>query len=105
MKYPVRNKQELIDTILIHQDSIKSYGVKKLGIFGSFVKDKVKESSDVDFYVEFFEGKKKFDSFMELIDLLEDITGRNVELITSESLSKYIGPYILKEVEYVKLAA
>ncbi len=102
---PVTNKKELIDSLLLHQDDIKFFGVKKLGIFGSFVKDKAQENSDVDFYVEFFEGKKNFDTFMELVDLLESITGRNIELITPQSLSKYIGPYILKEVEYVNLAA
>jgi predicted nucleotidyltransferase len=29
--------------------------------------------------------------------------GRNVDLLTPESLSPYIGPYIEKEVEYVQV--
>lgn len=42
---------------------------------------------------------------MRLGDLLEELTGRKIELVTLQSLSKYIGPYILKEVEYVPIAA
>jgi predicted nucleotidyltransferase len=36
---------------------------------------------------------------------LEDLFGRQVDLITTESLSPYIGPHILREVEYASLGA
>jgi len=36
---------------------------------------------------------------MRLGDLFEELTGRKIELVTPQSLSKYIGHYILKEVE------
>lgn len=42
---------------------------------------------------------------MELSFLLEEVLGATVELITLESLSPYLGPSILNEVEYVPLAA
>lgn len=42
---------------------------------------------------------------MELAFYLQNLLGRKVEIVTPQSLSKYIGPYILKEVEYVTLAA
>jgi len=96
---------ELIERILSNQSKILAYGVRRLGIFGSFVRDEVKEASDVDFFVEFIPENKTFDNFMRLGDLLEEITGRKIELVTPQSLSKYIGSYILKEVEYVPLAA
>lgn len=39
---------------------------------------------------------------MYVSDLLEKIfKGYNVEIVTKNGLSKYIGPYILKEIEYV----
>lgn len=40
-----------------------------------------------------------FDNFMQLAFLLEDLLNRPVELVTPESISPYIRPYILKEVE------
>ncbi len=101
----VLNKEELLVALVGNSQRIIDLGVKQLGFFGSFARNSATELSDVDFYVEFEEGKKTFDNFMDLAELLEEITGRKIELLTPESLSKHIGPYILKEVEYVDLAA
>ena len=105
MQSPVQNKKELIERILASQQRIRSYGVQRLGIFGSFVRDEAKENSDVDFFVEFYPEKKSFDSFMDLAFYLEELTGRKIEIVTPQSLNKYIGKYITQEVEYVSLAA
>lgn len=105
MQTPVKTKKELIERILLNQDKIRIYGVKRLGIFGSFVRDQVNEKSDVDFFIHFNPQHKTLKNFLRLAEMLEDITGRKIELVTPQSLSKYIGPYILKEIEYVPLAA
>ena len=105
MQTPVQTKSELIERILSAQQKIHSYGVNRLGIFGSFVRDKAKESSDVDFFVEFDIEYKTLKNFVGLAYYLQDLTGRKAEIVTPQSLSKYIGPYILKEVEYVSFAA
>jgi predicted nucleotidyltransferase len=86
-----------------NRDRIKSFGVNSLGIFGSFSKDTVNDTSDVDLLVEFIPEKKSFDNFMELSFFLESLLGRKVELVTPQSLSKHIGPHILNEVVNVSL--
>lgn len=101
----VNSKQQLFAALQQRKKEIKAFGVNRLGIFGSFVRNEVKEKSDVDFYVEFNAGKKNFDNFMDLAFLLQDITGRKIELLTPQSLSPHIGKHILSEVEYVPLAA
>jgi len=63
------------------------------------VRNQSEERSDVDILVEFEPEQKTFDNFMQLAFFLEDLSGRNVDLITIESLSPHIGPYILHEVE------
>jgi uncharacterized protein len=105
MQLPVQNKKELIERILASQQQIRSHGVQRLGIFGSFVRDEAKESSDVDFFIDFDIEYKTLKNFLGLADMLEELTGRKIEIVTPQSLSKYIGPYILKEVEYVPFAA
>lgn len=55
----------------------------------------------MDLLVEFIPGRKSFDAFMHLYDLLEERLGRRVELVTTEALSPYIGPHILAEAEDV----
>jgi hypothetical protein len=40
---------------------------------------------------------------MDLSFFLEELFGRKVEIVTPQSLSKFIGPHILKEVQHVSL--
>jgi uncharacterized protein len=75
-------------------------GVKRVGLFGSFSRGENKEGSDIDFLVEFNEGQKSYDNFIELSFLLEEIFKNKVDLLTLESLSPYLKPYILKEIEF-----
>lgn len=96
-----QTKKKVLAIIQDNQDKIKTFGVKKLGLFGSFARQEQNVKSDVDLLVEFEQGKKTFDNFIQLSFLLEDLFKRRVELVTTEALSPYIGPRILQEVEYV----
>jgi len=80
-------------------------GVRRLGLFGSFARGEQGADSDVDLLVEFTPGQKTFDNFMQLAFFLEDLFHRRVELVTPESLSPYLRPYIMDEVEYASVAA
>lgn len=100
-----RSKEELLTIISEHQHQIKDFGVKRCGIFGSVVRSKQTARSDVDVLVEFEPNQKTFDNFMRLALFLEELFGRKVDLVTVESLSPYIGPHILQEVEYAALGA
>ena len=96
----VNNKSELFSALFRNQARLKQFGVKRCGVFGSFARGMQSDQSDVDILVEFEPGKKSFDNFMGLAFFLEELIGRKVELVTPESLSPYIGPHILREVEY-----
>jgi predicted nucleotidyltransferase len=100
----IENKKALMQILYTNKEQIRSFGVKNLNLFGSFTKDNlVTDQSDIDFLVEFEEGKKSFDNFIDLNYFLEELTGRKVELLTHQSLSKFIGPHILKQLEHVSL--
>ncbi len=104
MQKSVSNKTDLLRELFSHSLEIRSFGVKQLGLFGSFVRDtSIRPDSDVDLLVEFEQGKKTYDNFFDLSFFLEDLLGRKVELVTLQSLSKYIGPHILKEVQDVRI--
>lgn len=97
----IQTKSNLISLIKNQRDQIQNFGVKRLGVFGSFVREEQTPNSDVDLLVEFEPGKKTFKNFIRLCFYLEELFEREVELVTPESLSPYIGPHILQEVEYV----
>jgi hypothetical protein len=101
----INTKQDIVTVLRENRELIQGLGVKRLGLFGSFVRGEQRAESDVDLLVEFEPGKKTFDNFMALAFLLEDLLRRRVELVTAESLSPYLRPHILDEVEDVALAA
>jgi predicted nucleotidyltransferase len=100
MQPTILNKQHILELLRSHQNMLHSLGVSQVGLFGSFARGEENDQSDVDLLVEFEPGKKTFDNFVQLAYWLEDLLGRRVELVTPESLSPYLGPAILKEVEY-----
>jgi uncharacterized protein len=74
-------------------------------LFGSVLRGHPRPDSDVDVLVQFAAGKKTYERFFALAELLERQLGRPVELVTAEALSPFIGPRILAEAEDVLGAA
>ena len=105
MKTVISTKNELLNIIEANKRQIIALGIKRLGLFGSFVRNEATETSDIDFLVEFQAGQKTFDNYMQLSFLLEELLARPVELVTPESVSPYLRPYIINEVEYVSLVS
>ena len=99
------DKAQIFKRILTEQAQLSLFGVKNIGLFGSFVRGDQTTDSDIDILVEFTPEKHTFDNFMDVAFLLEKILGRKVDLVTPEALSPHIGPHILKEVERVPIAA
>ena len=80
-----------------HKDELeKKFGVKKIGIFGSYANGEPKKSSDLDLLVEFKTPVGLF-KFMDLEDYLEKLLGLKVDLVTRKALKSHIGKAILKE--------
>jgi uncharacterized protein len=102
----VQTKAQVIALLHEYHQELHRFGVSRCGILGSFARDTaIHPQSDVDILVAFEPDQKTFDNFIHLSFFLEDIFGRTVDLITVESLSPYIGPRILDEVEYVSVGS
>jgi predicted nucleotidyltransferase len=78
----------------------QDYGVKSLGLFGSYLRGEQKSDSDVDILVDFDEpiGLLKF---MDLELHLTELLGMKVDLVMKTALKPGIGKHILSEVTYV----
>jgi hypothetical protein len=88
---------DILTILKTHDHEMKNlFTVKRIGLFGSFARDEGSPESDVDILVEFEEPT--FDNFMGLIFYLEDLLERDVDLLTVNSLSTHIRPYIESEV-------
>ena len=77
------------------------FGVKEIGIFGSYARSEQEEQSDIDILVEFKNGYKTFDNYMDLKDFLEDLLAMGVDLVVKTALKPRLKEIILQEVVYV----
>jgi hypothetical protein len=83
----------------------RRYGVKELSLFGSAVRGEMRPESDVDILVEFEPGVRmgliKFES---LVDELESLAGRKVDLVTKRGLKPWVRPTVLKDARVIYAA-
>lgn len=100
----VQTKDQIFERVRSHQSALKLFGAARLGLFGSFVRGEQTDTSDVDFVVEFQEGKKTFRNFINMVYYLEKVMGREVELLTWEGMASFVRRTAEKEIEYAPLA-
>jgi len=87
----------VIDILRSREQEIKErFAVKRIGLFGSYVRGEETKESDIDILVEF--DDPTFRNFMNLAFFLEDLFGRRVDLLTPEGISHRIRPNVEKEV-------
>ncbi len=92
---------ELKELLQIHKETFREqYGLKEIGIFGSYVRGDQGAESDLDILIE-LEKPIGFVKFMKLERALSELLGIRVEMVTKKALKPYIGKRILQEVRYV----
>jgi len=95
-----------IDEIVTYLKNNKTFlydrfGVIRLGIFGSYVKNMQTISSDIDMVVEFKKESKNIHSFLRLKRFLEEELSKKVDLGFEHSLKPIIREKIKDKIIYV----
>ncbi|MCS4541747.1 MAG: nucleotidyltransferase family protein [Euryarchaeota archaeon] len=91
---------DILRKIEENMDKIKRFGVKKIGLFGSYVRGEQKIESDVDILIEFEKGGKTFDNYMDLKFFLEDLLNCKVDLVIVEALKPDLKPHVVGSARY-----
>lgn len=95
-------KEFILSKLKSKEKEISKYGIRAIGLFGSYVRDEQSENSDIDILIDFEPDKENFDNYMAVYDMIEQMfKNKRVEIVTKNGLSPYIGPKILNEVKYV----
>ncbi len=95
-------KNHIIMTIRAHKEELLKYGVQRVGLFGSYARGNHSATSDIDILIDFEDDKESYDNLMAAYDLFENMfENQQVDIVTKNGLSPYIGPKILQEVLYV----
>jgi predicted nucleotidyltransferase len=95
-------RKHILDIIKDHKKDFLQFGIRNIGIFGSFARNENTSNSDLDILIDFEPDKENFDNYMAVYDMLEQIfKNQKLDVVTKNGLSPYIGPKILNEVMYV----
>ena len=95
----ILSKESIKQALVDNREILRKYGVKRIGLFGSYVRGTATAASDIDFLVEL--ERLTFDDYMGLALFLEELFEKNVDLVTVTSIKPGFKPYIEKEIEYV----
>lgn len=92
------NKKEITQILRENAPYMTSeYGVKRIGLFGSYAKDTPTETSDVDLVVEF--DRPIGFRFVEFVEYLENLLGKNVDVLTPAGIQGIRIDHIAKSIK------
>ena len=95
------NKKKIISELRGRTGELRKRGVKKIGLFGSYLKGTQKRGSDIDFLVT-FEGENIGKNYFKVLFYLENLLKRKIDLIAVQSLRPELN-YVKREAIYVKV--
>ena len=101
VRYTVLTADGILGTLAEDRERIRSPGIRRIGVFGSFARGEEREESDIDILIEFEEGGRSFDTYMGLKFFLEDLFGRRVDLVDRDAIKPALAPHILWSVRYL----
>ncbi len=93
-------RDEILKKLEENRETIRGFGLRRLGIFGSYARDEHTKASDMDFLVEF--ENPTFDNYFDLKFFLEDLFGRPVDLVIADTIKPRIRSTILEETIYAQ---
>lgn len=95
----METREQILDLLASNREAIRKFGVKEIGIFGSFARGEQRTDSDVDVLVDL--ESNTFDAYMDLLFFLEDLFGRKVDLVDKDTIKPIIRNRVLREALYV----
>lgn len=95
------NRDEVLNLLRTHKPTLaERFGVAELAIFGSFARDEAGEDSDLDVLAR-FEGPTTSKRYFGAQFYIEDLLGREVDLVTRKELRKELRPYVERDIIHV----
>ena len=91
----ITSRDEILRTLEANLDTLRSIGVRRIGLFGSYARGENNPASDLDFVVEF--DRKSFDAYMGLKEYLEELFGCPVDLVLADAIKPRLRGAILSE--------
>lgn len=90
-------RAELLQLLAEHKPVLaERFGVTALSLFGSFARDTARDDSDVDVLVR-FDGPPTSNQYFGVQFYLEDLLGRDVDVVSETALRERLRPYVERD--------
>ena len=96
MNCSVRRNDVLAQLARLKPELTRRFGVTRLALFGSTVRDEARPDSDIDIVVV-FDGPATSSRYFGVLFLLEDELGRSIDLVTDKAMRVELRPFIERE--------
>ena len=91
------NRDEVLDVLRTHKSTLaQRFGVSELTLFGSVAREQANDDSDVDILVSYNKPATS-KAYFGVQFYLEDLLGRQVDLVTDKALRKEFRLYVERE--------
>ena len=92
-------RNDVVTVLKSKRTALKRYGVKSLALFGSAARNDLRKRSDVDVLVQF--TQPTWANYIGLKYYLQDLLGRDVDLVTPKGLKPAVRSSVEKDLLYV----
>jgi len=93
------SRDEVVSAIRANRQVIERYSVKSLALFGSAARNRLRKNSDIDVLVQF--EKPTWANYIGLKLYLQDLLGREVDVVTPKALKPAARASVEKDLLYV----
>ena len=97
----LKNLEDIKRILELHKEDFRiRYGVKGIGIFGSYIRGEQREDSDIDILIEF----EKTVSLLKVVSLenyLNDLLEMRVDVVPHEDVRAELQDEIFREAVYI----
>ena len=91
------NRKQTLDILTrLKPELVKRFGITRLALFGSTVRDEARPDSDIDIVVS-FDGPATSEKYFGVQFYLEDELGQSVDLVTEKAMRAELRPFIERE--------
>lgn len=92
--------KDIVAILRLHGEILRrDFAVRRIGVFGSFAKGTESKKSDIDLYVEFELSELDLDKYLRLIEYLEKLFNKKIDLVTKDGVESIRIPHIREEIK------
>ena len=95
-------REFVLDELFKVRATLRSFGVRKIAVFGSVARNAARADSDIDIVVDIPRGQITIENFFGLQDFLNDHFQRKVDVITETSIKPFARELVMRDAVFLE---